>query len=189
MVWWSGVAPNAPTLTVGPISAPAPGTAFVISGGVFNDAPLALDYSINGGSTWIAAPSPVITANAYSFTAAGLSPGVYAIRVRDHGNAAVVGVSNSFVVVTPGIAMVAPPGTAAVGAMIALSGTVSPANAAVQVGLSTSATAAPGAWVNAVVSNGGWTASLMPTVAGTYYIWAQNAAAGLSAVSAAVTVV
>lgn len=188
LVWWSGVVPNAPALTVGPISAPAPSMAFVISGGVFNDAPLALDYSINGGASWIAAPSPVITANAYSFTAAGLSPGTYAIQVRDHGNVAVVGVSNSFVVVTPGITMAPPPSTVAAGAMITLSGTVSPANAAVVVGLSSSAAAAPGAWVNAVVSNGGWTANLMPTLAGTYYIWAKNAVADLSTVSAAVTV-
>ena len=188
LVWWSGVVPNGPTLTVGSISAPAPDAAFVVAGGVFNDAPLALDYSTNGGSTWIAAPSPVITANAYSFTAAGLSPGAYAIQVRDHGNAAVIGVSNSFVVVAPGITMVAPPGTAAAGAIVALSGTVSPVSAAVQVGFSASATAAPGAWVNAVVSNGGWTADLLLNVAGTYYIWARNAAAGLNAVSAAVTV-
>ncbi len=188
LVWWSGVAPKAPSLTVGPIAAPAPSTAFVIAGGVFNDAPQALDYSINGGATWIAAPSPVITANAYSFTAAGLSPGIYAIRVRDHGNAAVVGVSNNFVVIAPSITMVAPPGTVAAGAVIALSGTVSPASAAVQVGLSASATAAPGAWVNAVVSNGGWTANLTPMVAGTYYIWARNPVAGLSTVSTAVTV-
>ena len=162
MVWWSGIVPNAPTLTVGSITAPAPGTAFTISGGVFNDAPIALDYSINGGSTWIAAPSPVITANAYSFTVAGLSAGTYSIRVRDHGNVAVIGVSNGFTVIAPSIGMVTLPGTAPLGEVIALSGTVSPASNAVQVGFSVSGTTAPTAWVNAAVSNGIWTANLTP---------------------------
>ena len=58
LVWWSGIAQNAPTLTVGSIAAPAPDTAFTVSGGVFNDAPTALDYSSDGGTTWAAAFSP-----------------------------------------------------------------------------------------------------------------------------------
>ena len=64
--------PNAPTLTVGSIVAPAADTPFSITGGVFNDAPTALDYSTDGGVTWNAAQNLVITVNAYSFSAAGL---------------------------------------------------------------------------------------------------------------------
>ena len=98
LVWWSGVVPNAPTLTVGSIAAPAANTPFIVTGGVFNDAPTALDYSTDGGVTWNAAQSLVITANAYSFLAAGLGAGTYAIRVRDHANVAIIGVSNNFTI-------------------------------------------------------------------------------------------
>jgi hypothetical protein len=190
LVWWSGIVPNAPTLTVGSITAPAPGTAFTISGGVFNDAPIALDYSTNGGSTWIAAPSPVITANAYSFTVAGLSAGTYSIRVRDHGNVAVIGISNSFTVIAPSIGMITLPSTAPLGEVIALSGTVSPASNAIQVGFSASSTTSPTAWVSAAVSNGIWTANLTPTAAGTTYVWAkQQVAPAVNIVSGAISVV
>ncbi len=112
LVWWSGIVPNAPTITVGSIAAPGANTAFVVSGGIFNDAPLALDYSIDGGTTWVAAASPVISSNAYSFTMPGLTPGTYTIRVRDHGNVAVVGVSNSFAVQAPAVTMNAVPAAA-----------------------------------------------------------------------------
>ncbi len=190
LVWWSGVVPNAPTITVGSIAAPAPNAAFSVSGGIFNDAPTALDYSIDGGTTWIAAPSPVITANAYSFTVPGLVAGTYALRVRDHANPAVLGVSNNFVVVAPSVGLGAIPGSIPVNSAILLSGTVVPANAAVQVGLSSSATVAPGGFVNATVTNGSWTASVTPAVGGTAYVWAeQQASPSVLAVSSAINVV
>jgi len=190
LIWWSGVVPNAPTITIGSIVAPALNTAFTVSGGIFNDAPTALDYSTNGGSTWIAASSPVISANAYSFTAAGLGAGTYTIRVRDHANVAVMGVSNSFTIAAPTISLNAVPGTVQVSAALALAGSVSPGNAAVQVGLSTSATVAPTAWVNAMVNNGAWSASVTPAATGTFYVWAeQQATPAVHAVSGAVTVV
>jgi hypothetical protein len=190
LVWWSGVIPNAPTLTIGSITAPAPDTAFNITGGVFNDAPTALDYSTDGGSTWIAAPNPVITANAYSFTAAGLVPGTYSIRVRDHGNVAVLGSSNSFTINAPTISINAVPGTVALNEPSILSGTVSPASNAVQVGFSSSATTPPTTWVNAVVNNGDWTANLTPSAVGTFFVWAEQVEiTSVSAVSGAVSVV
>ncbi len=190
LVWWSGVVPNAPTLTVGSIMAPALNTAFTVMGGVFNDAPTALDYSTDGGATWLVAPSPVITANAYSFTAAGLPAGTYAIRVRDHANVAVIGVSNSFTINAPSISLASVPSTAPLNMPIALSGTVSPANYAVQAGFSTSNTTPPTSWVNAVVSNGVWTGSLTPVTAGTFYVWAeQETDTTVQAISGAVTIV
>jgi hypothetical protein len=190
LVWWSGVVPNAPTLTVASISAPAANTAFSVSGGVFNDAPTALDYSVDGGVTWVAATGLVITTNAYSFSAAGLAPGTYATRVRDHGNVAVIGVSNSFTVVAPSLSIAALPLTAPLGKPIAVSGAVSPASNAVQVGLSGSATGAPTVWVSAGVAAGVWMASLTPSAAGTVYVWAQQVAApAVTAVSGAITVV
>jgi hypothetical protein len=190
LVWWSGVIPNAPTLTIGSITAPAPDSAFNITGGVFNDAPTALDYSTDGGSTWIAATNPVITANAYSFTAAGLVPGTYSIRVRDHGNVAVLGASNSFTINAPTISINAVPGTVALNEPSILSGTVSPASNAVQVGFSSSATTPPATWVNAVVNNGDWTANLTPSAVGTFFVWAEQVEIpSVSAVSGAVSVV
>jgi hypothetical protein len=190
MVWWSGVEPNAPTITVASIPAPAPNVPFNVSGGIFNDAPTALDYSIDGGLTWIAALNPVITVNAYSFIAAGLAAGTYALRVRDHSNIAIIGASNSFTVNPPTITISAPPAIVALGQNFDVSGTVSPGNNAVQVGLSTSVTTAPTGWVNAVVSSGAWIASLRPSAAGTYYVWAQQGAeTSVSAVSGAVLVV
>jgi hypothetical protein len=190
LVWWSGIIPNAPTLTVGSIPAPAPNTAFNVTGGVFNDAPTALDYSTDGGATWHVASSPVITANAYSFTLPGLAGGTYAVRVRDHANTAVVGVSNSFTVVPPAVTIDALPASAVLGATLAVSGTVSPGNAAVVVGISNSATVAPASWVNAAVANGAWSATLTPGATGTIYIWAEQSSASLvQAVSAALSVV
>ncbi len=190
LVWWSGISPNAPTLTVGSISAPAPGAAFVVGGGVFNDAPTALDYSSDGGATWVAAADPAITANAYSFTIPGLASGTYTISVRDHGNTAVVGVSNSFSIAPSTISIAALPASATVATPLAISGTVSPGNAAVKVGISSSATAAPASWVNATVSDGAWTASLTPAATGTIYIWAEQVSSpSVRAISAAINAV
>ena len=190
LVWWSGVVPNAPTITIGSISAPALNTPFQISGGIFNDAPTALDYSSDGGLSWSAAQNLVITANAYSFAAGGLAAGTYSVRVRDHANIAVIGVSNSFTIAAPTITLSTVPDMLPLNSTVALSGTVSPGNSAVQVGFSASAGTAPSTWVNAVVSGGSWTASLMPTVTGTFYIWAeQQGAPTVVAVSGPVSVV
>ena len=190
LVWWSGVVPNAPTITVGSIEAPALSISFVVSGGIFNDAPTALDYSVNGGLTWVAAETPVITLNAYSFTVPGLSAGTYTIRIRDHNNIAVMGVSNSFTIAPPSISIASLLGTVMLGNAISVSGLVSPGSYAVQIGLSASATVVPTSWVNAVVSVGTWTGSLTPATVGTIYVWARQVAnTGVNAVSAAISVV
>jgi len=190
LVWWSGISPNAPTLTVGSIAAPAPGAAFIVGGGVFNDAPTALDFSTDGGMTWTEAVNPAITANAYSFTIPGLAAGTYTIRVRDHGNQAVIGVSNSFAIIPSTISIAALPASATVGAALAVSGTVSPGNAGVNIGISSSATTAPAVWVNATVASGAWSGSLTPPATGTIYIWAEQASSpSVRAISAAINVV
>ncbi len=190
LVWWNGLGASTPAITVNSINAPAPGAGFVVGGGIFNDAPAALDYSVDGGATWSAAPSPVITANAYSFTAGGLSAGTYAVRVRDHGNPAVLAVSNAFSITAPAIALGALPVTVTSGNVLSVVGSVSPAGSAVVAGLSASATTPPVNWVNAVVMGAGWTANLTPLAAGMCYVWArQEADAAVVAVSAALSVV
>lgn len=189
IVWWSGIVANAPTLTVASISAPAPGASFVITGGIFNDAPTALDYSTNGGTSWAAAGSPVISANAYSFTVPGLNAGTYTVQVRDHANPAVLGVSNAFTIIPPSISINALPASLTLGASLNVSGSVLPGSAAVRVGASSSATTAPASWTNASVSNGSWSASLAPAAVGTIYIWAQQTSAtSVQSISGAVAV-
>lgn len=190
LVWWSGVVPNAPTITVGSIVGPGVSTPFIVSGGIFNDAPTALDYSVDGGASWVAAVSPAITANAYSFTLPGLTGGTYTVRVRDHNNIAIVGSSNSFTIIPPSISITSLSGTAILDDAIAVSGTVSPGGSAVQIGFSASATVAPTAWVNAVVNEGAWAGSLVPAAVGTVYVWVQEVAdTAVNAVSGAISVV
>jgi hypothetical protein len=190
LVWWSGIIPNAPTLTIGSITAPAPNTAFTVSGGIFNDAPTALDYSTDGGATWAAAASPVISANAFSFVMPGLAAGTYTVRVRDHADPAVLASSNSFTVIAPSIGFAGLPASVTLSAPFNIAGAVSPANAAVRVGMSASATVAPTSWVSAAVSAGSWTATLTPAAAGTIYLWAQqSSASAVQAISGAISVV
>ncbi len=190
LVWWSGIVPNAPTITVGTIAAPGANTAFVVSGGIFNDAPLALDYSTDGGTNWVAAASPVISANAYSFTIPGMVPGTYAIKVRDHGNVAVIGVSNSFTVQAPIVTINAVAAAVMVNAALAVSGTLSPAGSPVRIGLSASASVAPASWGAATVTGGSWSGSLTPSATGTVYVWVQQTNdTAVEAVSAAISVV
>jgi hypothetical protein len=190
LVWWSGVVPNAPTITVGSIVGPGLSTPFIVSGGIFNDAPTALDYSVDGGASWVAASSPAITTNAYSFTIPGLTAGTYTVRVRDHNDIAIVGASNGFSIAPPSIIIASLPGTEILGNTIAMSGAVSPGGDAVQIGLSANATAAPTTWINAVVSGEAWTGSLTPGAVGTVYVWAQQVAdTAVNAVSAAISVV
>jgi hypothetical protein len=82
------------------------------------------------------------------------------------------------------------PATVELGAPLALSGTVSPANTAVRAGISSSSSAAPADWMNAVVSDATWSATLTPATAGTFYLWAeQQTNPAVSAVSGAVLVV
>ncbi|MCW8308857.1 collagen-like protein [Acidiphilium sp. PA] len=174
IVWWNGVAPTSPTITVAAISAPAPNTAFTVSGGLFDDTPAALDYSFDG-SHWTAAVTPTIDATSYSFQVPGVAAGTYTIMVRDHANTAVVGTSPPFTITAAAITVGTLATSVTVGSAISVTGTVAPSGVAVQVGLSTSRTVAPTAYVSANVSGASWSASL-PTgsTAGTYYVWAEQ---------------
>lgn len=88
-----------------------------------------------------------------------------------------------------GVTITNPPTTGTAGAVLSLAGTVSPSGAAVQVGLSGSGTTAPTNWTAAAVNGTGWTASLTPSTAGIYYLWAQQTGdTSARAVSAAITI-
>ncbi len=87
------------------------------------------------------------------------------------------------------VAFSSPPSTGTSGTALAIAGTVSPSGSAVQVGLSTSATAAPSSWTAASVSGGSWTATITPSAAGTFYLWAeQTGNLSVQTISAAVVV-
>ncbi len=101
-----------------------------------------------------------------------------------------VGIASQFTIALPTIGLNSLPATVTINAAISLSGSVSPGNSAVRVGLSASASTAPTSWSNAAVSNGAWTASLSPATAGTAYVWAQQTAATtVQAISSAIAVV
>ena len=174
LVWWNGLISNTPQITVAPLSAPNQNAPLNITGGIFNDAPLAMDYSTDGGITWLTAPSPVITMDAYSFTVPGLASGTYVMRVRDHGNIAIVGVSNVFSVVPPAVALNALPSAIIANVTYSVTGSVTPVGAAVEVGFSNSATVAPTSWTAATVIGGGWTAGITPVTTGVIYFWARQ---------------
>lgn len=189
MVWWDGIAQATPTITVNPVGAQAAGQGFIVSGGLYDETPTALDYSTDG-TTWVAANGPAIGAGVYSFKVPGLAAGTYTIAVRDHQATNVAGTSVPFTVVVPAISLGSVPSAATTGSNIAVSGTVAPGGVGVQVGLSTSATLPPPSFAPASVSGGDWSASVPAgTGAGTFYLWAEQTADGtISAVSAAITV-
>lgn len=173
LVWWNGNSQNLPILTVNTITAPAVGSAFTVSGGLFNDAPISLDYTTDN-ITWLPASGAIITTNNYNFTAPGLPAGNYTLRVRDHGNMSVIGVSNSFNIAAASIEFTNLPTTLKVGAATVITGMTSPSNSAVSVGISTSATIAPTSFVSATTTGGTWTASITPSTTGTVFLWAQQ---------------
>jgi hypothetical protein len=81
------------------------------------------------------------------------------------------------------------PTTGTVGTAVSLAGSVSPAGSAVRIGLSSSASVAPSSWSNATVSGSGWSGTLTPTSAGTFYIWAeQTATPSIQAISGGVAI-
>ena len=188
VVWWGGAASTSPSLTVASIAAPAASIPFIVSGNLYNDTPSSLDYSYDG-STWVQALSPMITTSSYSFQVPGLMAGTYVLRVRDHANPAVAGASNSFTVQAPALTMSPVAGSATVGTSITLAGAVVPAAAAVQAGISSSATMPPASFTPGTVSQGNWSVSLTPTTSGTIYLWAQQTNdVTVTAISSAVSV-
>jgi len=84
---------------------------------------------------------------------------------------------------------VSAPATGIAGTALAVTGSVMPAADAVNVVLDEQNTTAPSSgWAAATNASGSLSASLTPSAAGTYYVWAQDPASGLTAVSAAITV-
>jgi hypothetical protein len=95
----SGIVVVAETITVStPASAPAT-AAVTIAGTYANATPTALDWSINGGTTWTAAASPAISSGVYSFSVppGGIAAGTnYTLLVRDHTTGTQASASTTF---------------------------------------------------------------------------------------------
>ncbi len=191
VVFWAGVdvASTAPALTVALIGNTTAGTAILVSGAYFNDVPVALDYSTNGGTTWVAAVAPTISAGAFSFgISGGLPAGAYSLLVRDHNALSVVGASNAFTVAGNSLTVSAP-GTGVAGTALAVSGSVWPVSDSVQIALATSSLVAPTSGYVAAANSGGMlSGSLTPVAAGTYYVWANDLVTALTAVSGPIAV-
>ncbi|MBU6448058.1 MAG: hypothetical protein KGQ26_00380 [Rhodospirillales bacterium] len=120
----------------------------------------------------------------------GIAAGTYSIHVRDAGNTAIVGVSNSFTVQAPSVTLNVLPSTITLDGLLDVSGLVSPAGDTVQIGFSASATVSPTSWVTATVNGNVWSGSVTPSATGAFYVWAQQTnAPSVNVVSAAITVV
>jgi hypothetical protein len=194
---------SAETITVNTITAPSAGAAFTVTGAYTNGPPTALDYSTDGGTTWIAAVNPTIASGSYSLSVSGgLAAGTYTVEVRDHNNTGVFGTSNSFTITSsPTYATIAsqsPAGSfsqgtspypssiasGTTGTAFNLGITSAPAAKAVITAYftSTSPTTQPttGGQTGSIIDNGNlgaWYLSA-PTAAGTYYlsVWLTTSA-------------
>lgn len=189
IVWWNGVIQASPTITVDPITPPAAGVAFNVSGGLFDETPNALDYSTDG-VTWMAASAPVIETSTFSFQVPGLVAGTYTVSVRDHDRTSVVGKSAPFTIAAASISINTAPASVAAGSGIVVDGSVVPSGTLVQVGLSSSTTTKPTSFSAATISGGTWSATIPAgTTPGTVYLWAeQTADPATQAVSGAIAV-
>lgn len=192
IMYFSGVAFTIPTpeITVTNPGTQPDSTTFSVSGTYVGDAPTALDWTINGGSTWTAAVSPTITGDNFVFTiTGGVAGGEYVMGVRDHNNTGVSGNSSLFIVGTNTLS-VSGGSTGTHGTALTVTGSVMPTGDAVQVALATQNSTAPtSGWINATNASGAISSSgLTPSTTGTFYVWAKDTVSGLTAVSSAVTV-
>lgn len=85
------------TLTVNTPAAQYTGTAFTVSGTYANGTPTALDYSLDGGTTWVAASSPTISGGNYSFSVTiSTANASQTVKVRDHNVTSASATSGTF---------------------------------------------------------------------------------------------
>ena len=99
-------------ITVNTPAPTTPNTAFPVTGTYSIGVPAALDYSYNGGSTWIAATTPTIGGGNYSFNVPGGVPyGAFKLLVRDHTFTQAFGASALFTVTYTPPALASDPGT------------------------------------------------------------------------------
>lgn len=144
------------------------GVSYTASGTYTNGTPAALDFSVDGGATWSAAPSPTIAGGNWSFTATPSTASAgRQMMVRDH-TTLVSGTSGTYVVnaaATQAIT-VATPATQTVGTAFNVTGTYANGTpAALDYRLSDDAA---GVWTQvatATISGGAFSFSVTPATA------------------------
>jgi hypothetical protein len=152
------------TLSITTPSTQVAGVAFSLAGTYTNGPPTALDYSINGGSTW---NQPTATISGGTFTITGVTipsaTTTQTIMVRDRNAQSIQATSASFVVNPNTVLTVNTPTTQTVGTAFTLSGTytgTAPASLDYQ--------KEDGTWVQAsspTISGGTYSFSVTPTTA------------------------
>jgi hypothetical protein len=105
------IAPSYP-ITVNTPAPATPNTTFTVTGTYSIGTPTALDYSINGGTTWVAAAGATIGGGNYSFSLTGGVPyGAFRVTVRDQGATTNFGTSAAFSVAYTPPTLASNPGT------------------------------------------------------------------------------
>ena len=171
-------------VTVSTPASQATTVAFTVGGTYSNGTPTALDYSLNGGTTWTAAPSPTISGGIYTFSITiGTANASQTIKVRDHSTL-VSGTSGSFVVATPTLSLTAP-GSASASSTLAISGTYT---AAAPTGMT--ATISGSATITGFSAAGNvWNATVAtPASAGTYTLTVTGTGPNTGTASQSITV-
>jgi hypothetical protein len=92
----------AETLTIATPAAQTTGTAFTVSGTYANGTPTALDYSLDGGATWVQVASATIGSGAYSFSlTVSTTNATQTVSVRDRNVTSAAATSGQFAVSAP----------------------------------------------------------------------------------------
>ena len=92
-------------ITVTTPAAQTANAAFTLAGTYANAVPTSLDYSLDSGTTWIAATAPTVASGAYSFSlTVATANAAQTVKVRDHNNLTAVGTSGAFAVAAAGVA-------------------------------------------------------------------------------------
>jgi len=130
----------------------------------------------------------VVSAGTWSGSLTPAAAGTVYVWAQQTAAASVHAVSAAISVVAASLSVTAP-GTGAAGTAVTVTGTVSPASDTVNVQLASQNIVAPmSGWTAATNSAGSFTGALTPASGGTYYVWAQDATSGITAVSAAIAV-
>lgn len=151
---YSATTAGSETLTVNTPATQTVGTAYNVTGTYANATPGALDYSIDGGTTWTAASSPTISGGTFSFSVTPTTASASrTMMVRDHTNTSATATSGTYVVnAAPSETIsVTTPGAQVAGTAFTLAGTY--------------ANGTPTA-LDYSLDGTTWTAAISPTISG-----------------------
>lgn len=101
------------------------GAALLVTGSYGQSSTTSLQYSLDGGNTWLPATGAALTSGVFSFSVAGVaaSATAYVVHVRDTANTALAGVSGQFMVSTGALIAVTTPTGVNTGQNLTIAGT------------------------------------------------------------------